>query len=90
MNPLELLVAGDEKQISAENYITLTDNLNRIHLDIGENTQQSFLLEGKLNWTLRKPKKKKVNKKVQRGITKMKNVVSAFKSDTDLKMLEKR
>ena len=83
------MTAGDEKQISAENYITLSDNLNRIHLDISENAQQSFLLEGKLNWALRKPSKTVTTKKKQRRIAKIKNVVGAFKSETDASMIKR-
>lgn len=81
------MTAGDEKQISAENYIALSDNLNRIHLDISENAQQSFLLEGKLNWALRKPSKMK--RKTQKRIAKIKNVIGAFKSDTDVNMVKR-
>ena len=56
-------MGGDQKTLEAENFIMLKDNLNRINLDITENSQTAFLLEGKLNWTLRKPEKIKIKKK---------------------------
>ena len=62
-NPLDMLMGGDQQTLEAENFIMLKDNLNRINLDITENSQTAFLLEGKLNWTLRKPEKIKIKKK---------------------------
>ena len=62
-NPLDMLMGGDQQTLEAENFIMLKDNLNRINLDITENSQTALLLEGKLNWTLRKPEKIKIKKK---------------------------
>ena len=62
-NPLDMLMGGDQQTLETENFIMLKDNLNRINLDITENSQTAFLLEGKLNWTLRKPEKIKIKKK---------------------------
>ena len=62
-NPLEKLMGNHEDTLQPENFFTLRDNLNRINLDIGENNQQAFLLEGKLNWVLRPPEKMKIREK---------------------------
>ena len=62
-NPLDMLMGGDHQTLDGENYIMIKDNLTRISLDITENNQTAFLLEGKLNWTLRKPEKIKIKKK---------------------------
>ena len=63
-------LSQDREIISDERYNNLSDNLTKILEDIDENDQQTKLLQGKLQWALRKPDKK-IRIKTKKGKSKI-------------------
>ena len=63
---LEFL-SEDTEVISDERFQSLQESLTKILDEIEENDQNTKLLQGKLNWTLRKPEKTTMIKREKKG-----------------------